>query len=194
MLSCSGITPDDQKRLVEEFSGRFPSLDRGELSFAVADQPDVEHAVIAATKLVFDEGGACLNALPEILGGEFQYHCFVVVLRVLCLLGPAVYVANHCARVTVFTSWYKITHAILSFWQCHWDHNEEKWRVLPHRNNRRPVWCIIILMNLWSFKKASLCTDLLQAIVLQVEFSASLWRVFPYKGDVCVGGGGGGSI
>ena len=59
-----------------------------------------------------------------------------------------------------------------------------------------------ILMNLWSFRKASLCTehslctDLLQAIVLHVDFSASLWRVFPYKGDVCVwgGGGGGGSI
>ena len=87
LLSCSGINPDDQKRLVEEFSGRFPSLDQDDLSVAVADQPDVEHAVIAATKLVFDEGGACLNALPEILGGEFQYHCFRVVLHVLCLLG-----------------------------------------------------------------------------------------------------------
>ncbi|XP_065189020.1 uncharacterized protein LOC135819697 isoform X2 [Sycon ciliatum] len=69
--ACSdeGINPDDQKRLVEEFSGRFPSLDQDELSVAVADQPDVERAVIALTKLVFDEGEACLNALPEILGG-----------------------------------------------------------------------------------------------------------------------------
>ncbi|XP_065188974.1 uncharacterized protein LOC135819652 isoform X2 [Sycon ciliatum] len=68
--ACSdeGINPDDQKRLVEEFCGRFPSLDQDELSVAVADQPDVEHAVIALTKLVFDEGEACLNALPEILG------------------------------------------------------------------------------------------------------------------------------
>ncbi|XP_065189013.1 uncharacterized protein LOC135819687 [Sycon ciliatum] len=69
--ACSdeGINPDDQKRLVEEFSGRFSSLDRDDLSVAVADQPDVEHAVIALTKLVFDDDGACLNALPEILGG-----------------------------------------------------------------------------------------------------------------------------
>ena len=61
-----------------------------------------------------------------------------------------------------------------------------------------------ILMNLWSFRKASLCTEHSlctdhslcteppEAIVLHLEFSASLWRVFPYKGDVCVGGGGGG--
>ncbi|XP_065188983.1 uncharacterized protein LOC135819662 [Sycon ciliatum] len=70
--TCSGegITPDDQKRLVEEFSKRFPSLDRDELSVAVADQQNVQHAVIALTKLVFDDDGACLNALPEILGGS----------------------------------------------------------------------------------------------------------------------------
>ncbi|XP_065189012.1 uncharacterized protein LOC135819686 [Sycon ciliatum] len=66
--TCSGegITPDDQKRLVEEFSKRYPSLDRDELSVAVADQQNVQHAVIALTKLVFDDDGACLNALPEI--------------------------------------------------------------------------------------------------------------------------------
>ena len=87
LFSCSGITPDDQKRLVEEFSKRYPSLDRDELSVAVADQQNVQHAVIALTKLVFDDDGACLNALPEIPRREFQYHCFVVVLRVLCLLG-----------------------------------------------------------------------------------------------------------
>ena len=125
LLSFPGINPDDQKRLVEEFSGRFSSLDRDDLSVAVADQPDVEHAVIALTKLVFDDDGACLNALPEILGGEFQYHCFVVVLRVLCPLGLAVYVANRCASAIIFTSCYKSTNAV-SFWQCHWDHNEEK--------------------------------------------------------------------
>ena len=48
-----------------------------------------------------------------------------------------------------------------------------------------------VLMNLWSFRKASLCTEPPEAIVLRVEFSASLWKVFPYKGDVCVWGGGG---
>ena len=126
LFSCSGITPDDQKRLVEEFSKRYPSFDRDELSVAVADQQNVQQAVIALTKLVFDDDGACLNALPEFLRGEFnQFHCFVVVLRVLCLLGPAVFVVNRCASAIIFTSCYKITHAI-SFWQCHLDHNEEK--------------------------------------------------------------------
>ncbi|XP_065188990.1 uncharacterized protein LOC135819669 [Sycon ciliatum] len=69
--TCSGegITPDDQKRLVEEFSKRYPSLDRDQLSVAVADQQNVQHAVIALTKLGFDDDGACLNALPEILSG-----------------------------------------------------------------------------------------------------------------------------
>ncbi|XP_065188992.1 uncharacterized protein LOC135819670 isoform X2 [Sycon ciliatum] len=64
-----GITPDDQKRLVEEFSKRYPSLDRDQLSVAVADQQNVQHAVIALTKLGFDDDEACLNALPEILRG-----------------------------------------------------------------------------------------------------------------------------
>ncbi|XP_065188977.1 uncharacterized protein LOC135819656 [Sycon ciliatum] len=69
--ACSGegITPDDQKRLVEEFSKRYPSFDRDELSVAVADQQNVQQAVIALTKLVFDDDGACLNALPEFLRG-----------------------------------------------------------------------------------------------------------------------------
>ncbi|XP_065193580.1 uncharacterized protein LOC135824799 isoform X1 [Sycon ciliatum] len=69
--ACSGegFNPDDLEHLVEEFSERFPSMDRDELSEAVADQPNVEHAMIAVTKLVFDDGGEGLKALPEILGG-----------------------------------------------------------------------------------------------------------------------------
>ncbi|XP_065189018.1 mucin-2-like isoform X2 [Sycon ciliatum] len=79
--ACSdeGITPEDQKCVVDEFSKRFPSLRQDELSVAVADQPDVEHAVIAATKLVFDEDGACLNALPEILGALRKWVDFKAI-------------------------------------------------------------------------------------------------------------------